>query len=206
MDARAIEKLIHGQSGLLGVSGVSATCARCSAPRPARASCASILRLPIGRELGALAAALGGLDALVFTAGIGEHAAPIRERICRQAAWLGVELDAAANAAGGPRISTRSSRVAAWVIPTNEELMIARHTRDLLGQRPKPGKQRRRERFRSPERLWSKKLPGAFKRCCIERNRDAAFFVLERQRFDPRRGRAIYPYPSLRSLLGVEGF
>ncbi|HTO46076.1 MAG TPA: acetate kinase, partial [Burkholderiales bacterium] len=70
----------------------------------------------------------------VFTAGIGEHAAPIRERVCRQAAWLGVELDAQANAKHGPRISTAASRTAAWVIPTNEELTIARHTRDLLAR------------------------------------------------------------------------
>ena len=87
----------------------------------------------IRRELGSLAAALGGLDALVFTAGIGENAAAIRERVCRDAAWLGVELDAAANAKGGPRINAAGSRVAAWVIPTNEELMIARHTRRVLG-------------------------------------------------------------------------
>jgi len=86
-----------------------------------------------GREIGSLAAALGGLDAVVFTAGIGEKAAPIRERICRDAAWLGVELDAPANTAGGPRISADASRVSAWVIPTNEELMIARHTRALVG-------------------------------------------------------------------------
>jgi acetate kinase len=88
----------------------------------------------IGRELGSLAAALGGLDAIVFTAGIGEHAAPVRERVCRQAAWLGVELDAQANAKHGPRITTASSRTPAWVIPTNEELMIARHTRALLAK------------------------------------------------------------------------
>jgi acetate kinase len=88
----------------------------------------------IGRELGSLAAALGGLDAIVFTAGIGENSVPVREAVCRSAAWLGVEPDPAANAAGGPRISTPDSRVAAWVIPTNEELMIARHTRALLAQ------------------------------------------------------------------------
>jgi hypothetical protein len=86
----------------------------------------------IARELGALAAALEGLDAIVFTGGIGEHASPVRERVCRRAAWLGVDLDATANTAGGPRISTAASRTAAWVIPTNEELVIARHTRDLL--------------------------------------------------------------------------
>jgi acetate kinase len=67
----------------------------------------------------------------VFTAGIGEHAAVIRARVCREAAWLGLELDVAANEAGGPRISRDDSRVSAWVIPTNEELMIARHTHRL---------------------------------------------------------------------------
>ena len=87
----------------------------------------------IGRELGSLAAALGGLDALVFTGGIGENSAVIRERVCREAAWLGVDLDEAANQAGGPLISTVSSKTAAWVVPTNEELMIARHTRRVLG-------------------------------------------------------------------------
>ena len=87
----------------------------------------------IGRELGSLAAALGGLDAFVFTGGIGEHAAEIRSRVCRAARWLGIELDSAANAKHGPRISTGDSRASAWVIPTNEELMIARHTQRLIG-------------------------------------------------------------------------
>lgn len=86
----------------------------------------------IGRELGSLAAATEGVDALVFTAGIGEHSALIRERVCRAARWLGVDLEPAANAAGGPRISTAGSKVSAWVIPTNEELMIARHTRAVV--------------------------------------------------------------------------
>ena len=86
----------------------------------------------INRELGSLAAALGGLDALVFTGGIGENAASIRARVCRDASWLGLELDEAANANGGPRITREGSRVSAWVIPTNEELMIAMHTRRLL--------------------------------------------------------------------------
>ena len=88
----------------------------------------------IGRELGSLAAALGGLDAIVFTGGVGENAVAIRERVCRDAAWLGVELDAGANARGGPRISVGSSRVSAWVVPTNEELMIARHTQRVLAR------------------------------------------------------------------------
>jgi acetate kinase len=90
----------------------------------------------IGRELGSLAAALGGLDAIVFTAGIGENSRGLRERVCRDAAWLGVELDVAANRDGAQRISTPGSRVAAWVVPTNEELMIARHTRRVLGASP----------------------------------------------------------------------
>ena len=133
MGARAIEKLLYQQSGLLGVSGVSSDMRTLLASDEPRAKFAvELFVYRVGRELGSLAAALGGLDALVFTAGIGEHAAAIRERVCRAAAWLGVELDLAANAAGGPRLSTAGSRVAAWVIPTNEELMIARHTRRLL--------------------------------------------------------------------------
>jgi acetate kinase len=135
MDARAIEKLIYSQSGLLGVSGVSSDMRALLESKEPRAQLAvDLFVYRIGRELGSLAAALGGLDAIVFTAGIGERAVPIRERVCRQAAWLGVELDPEANAKGGPRISTASSRTAAWVIPTNEELMIARHTRDLLAK------------------------------------------------------------------------
>ena len=130
MDARAIEKLLYQQSGLLGVSGISSDMRTLLASDEPRAKFAvELFVYRIGRELGSLAAALGGLDALVFTAGIGEHAAPIRERVCQAAAWLGVELDPAANAAGGPRISAENSRIPAWVIPTNEELMIARHTR-----------------------------------------------------------------------------
>jgi acetate kinase len=86
----------------------------------------------IGRELGSLAAALGGLDALIFTAGIGEHAAEIRRRVCDDAAWLGIEIDEAANANDGPCITLSRSMVPAWVIPTDEDLMIARHTRAIL--------------------------------------------------------------------------
>ncbi len=133
MDARAIEKLLYQQSGLLGVSGISSDMRTLLASDEPRAKFAvELFVYRIGRELGSLAAALGGLDALVFTAGIGEHAAPIRERVCQAAAWLGVELDPAANAAGGPRISAENSRIPAWVIPTNEELMIARHTRTSI--------------------------------------------------------------------------
>jgi acetate kinase len=133
LDAKAIEKLIYTQSGLLGLSGISSdmrTLLESSEPKARLAI--DVFTYRIRREMGSLVAALGGVDALVFTGGIGENAAPIRERVCRDAAWLGVELDAAANAAGGPRISTPASRVAVWVIPTNEELMIARHTRRVL--------------------------------------------------------------------------
>ena len=135
MDARALEKLIYSQSGLLGVSGVSSDMRTLLASAEPRAQLAiDLFCYRIGRELGSLAAALGGLDAIVFTAGIGERAAPVRAQVCRAAAWLGVALDEEANARGGPRISTEGSRTRAWVIPTNEELMIARHTRDLLAQ------------------------------------------------------------------------
>jgi acetate kinase len=135
MDARAIEKLLYNQSGLLGVSGISSDMRKLLASDDPRAKLAvDVYVYRIRRELGSLAAALGGLDALVFTAGIGENSAAIRERVCRDAAWLGVELDRAANEKGGPRISAPGSRVAAWVIATNEELMIARHTQSLIAE------------------------------------------------------------------------
>jgi acetate kinase len=133
MDARAVERLIYQQSGLLGVSGISSDMRTLEASgEPGAKAAIDLFIYRIGREMGSLAAALGGLDAVVFTAGIGENSSGLRERVCRDAAWLGVELDSAANAAGGPRISTKGSRVSAWVMPTNEELMIARHTRHLL--------------------------------------------------------------------------
>ena len=87
------------------------------------------------KEIGALTAVLGGIDALVFTAGVGENSAEVRQRISESSAWLGIELDQEANAGKRPRISTPGSKVSVWVIPTNEELMIARHTGDLLGLR-----------------------------------------------------------------------
>jgi acetate kinase len=133
MDAREIERLIYTKSGLLGVSGVSSDMRALLASKEPRAALAVDLYVHrIARELGSLAAALGGLDAIVFTGGIGEHAPPVRERVCRRAAWLGIDLDVDANARDAARISTAASRTAAFVIPTNEELVIARHTRDLL--------------------------------------------------------------------------
>jgi acetate kinase len=134
MDARALETLLYERSGLLGVSGVSSDMRALAASQDPRAALAiDLFVYRVGRELGSLAAALGGLDAVVFTAGIGEHQAPVRAAVCRGASWLGLELDEAANIANGPRISAPGSRVSAWVVPTNEELVIARHTRDLLG-------------------------------------------------------------------------
>jgi len=133
MDARAVENLLYNESGLLGVSGISSDMRTLLASSDSRARLAiDLYCYRIRRELGSLAAALGGLDAIVFTGGIGENSPVIRERVCLDAAWLGIELDATANAAGGPRISTSSAGVSAWTIPTNEELMIASHTRRLL--------------------------------------------------------------------------
>ena len=133
MDTRAIEKLLYQQSGLLGVSGLSSDMRTLlDSADPQAKFAVDLFVYRIGRELGSLAAAMGGLDALVFTAGIGEHSAPIRERICQAAAWLGVKLDPAANTTGAPCISTAESRIPVWVIPTNEELMIAQHTRRIL--------------------------------------------------------------------------
>jgi len=133
MDVARVETLLYEESGLLGVSGVSSDMRTLLASDSPRARLALDLYVyRIGRELGSLTAALGGLDAIVFTAGIGERAAAVRSRVCRDAAWLGVELDEAANASHGPRISTPGSRVSAWVISTNEELLVARHTERLL--------------------------------------------------------------------------
>jgi acetate kinase len=134
MDARALEKLLYKESGLLGVSGVSSDMRTLLASDlPSAREAIDLFVYRFRRELGSMVAALDGLDALVFTGGIGEHAVAIRERLCCDAGWLGVEVDRQANAAGGPRISAANARVSAWVIPTDEERMIARHTRELLG-------------------------------------------------------------------------
>jgi acetate kinase len=133
MSIREIEGLLYRKSGLLGLSGVSNDMRDLLASAEPRAKFAvDHFVYAITKNLGALTAALGGLDALVFTAGIGERSPVIRARVCEAAAWLGVELDPDANAGHGPRISRRGSRVSAWVIPTNEELMIARHTAAAL--------------------------------------------------------------------------
>ena len=136
MDARAIEKLLYHQSGLLGVSGVSSDMRTLLESHEPRARLAiDLYCYRIRRELGALAAVLGGVDALVFTAGIGENSAAIRARVLDDAAWLGVERDATANDAGGPRLTTKDSRVLGLALPTDEELMIATHTRNVIRPR-----------------------------------------------------------------------
>ena len=133
MDGETIEQLLYERSGLLGVSGVSSDMRVLLASQdPAAKQAIDLFVYRITRELGSLAAVLGGIDALVFTGGIGEHAAPIRARICRDACWLGLVLDEAANEHGGPRISKEGSGLSAWVVPTDENLMVARHTRRVL--------------------------------------------------------------------------
>ncbi len=134
LDAGGLERLLYTESGLLGVSGQSSDMRHLLAsPDPACAEAIDLFVYRITREVGSLAAALGGLDAMVFTGGIGENTPVIRARVCRDAAWLGVKLDDAANDRGGPCISDRRRPATAWVIPTNEELMIAIHTRALVG-------------------------------------------------------------------------
>jgi len=133
MDTNAVQHLIYEGSGLLGVSGLSSDMRTLLASNaPAAREAVELFVYRIGRELGSLVAALEGLDGLVFTGGIGENAAEIRAQVCRHAGWLGVALDEEANARGGPLISRRGSAVSAWVVPTDENLMVARHTRRLI--------------------------------------------------------------------------
>ena len=133
MDAKAVEALLYRKSGMLGLLGVSSDFRGLLASDQPRARFAiEVFVHQVARNIASLAGALGGLDGLVFTAGVGENAVTIRDAICRACAWLGVELDATANAARGPRITTPDSRVAAYVIPTDENLMIARQTRAVL--------------------------------------------------------------------------
>lgn len=134
MDVKALTHLLYKESGLLGVSGISPDMrVLLASDRPEAREAVELFCYRIVREIGSLAAAIGGLDALVFTGGIGEHAAPVREMVCRQLGWLGLDLDAAANAGRAGCISSPASRVAALVLPTNEEWMLARHTDELLG-------------------------------------------------------------------------
>ncbi|ABD89340.1 acetate/propionate family kinase [Rhodopseudomonas palustris] len=131
MTPAAVRDLLYRHCGLLGVSGISGDMRTLLASDdPHAAAAVDLFVYRIGRELGSLAAALGGLDAIVFTAGIGEHSPEIRRRVLQQAAWLGVEIDEAAPF--GPRLTTPASRVSAWIIPTDEDLMVARHSYALI--------------------------------------------------------------------------
>jgi acetate kinase len=137
MDCRAIEDLLYRKSGLLGVSGVSADMRQLRASSdPAAAEAIALFVYRVAREVGSMAAALEGADAIVFAGGIGENDAAARSEIAAGCGWLGLELDPEANRRGQGRISAPGSRVAAWVVPTNEELMIARHTRDAVALVP----------------------------------------------------------------------
>jgi len=136
LSVKEVESILYKKSGLLGISGISNDMRDLlgrSEPEARLAVDYFIFRAV--KEIGALTAVLGGIDALIFTAGIGENSPEIRRRICEASEWLGIELDANANSGKGPRISTTKSKVSAWVVPTNEELMIARHTASLLGLR-----------------------------------------------------------------------
>jgi acetate kinase len=129
MSAAEIEDLLYHRSGLLGISGISSDMRTLLANNnPHAREAVDLFVFRAAREIGALAASLGGLDGLVFTAGIGEHASEIRSRICARCSWLGVVPDESANRAGRMRITTEASRTLVYVIPTDEEKMIARHT------------------------------------------------------------------------------
>jgi acetate kinase len=134
LSAKEVETILYKKSGLLGISGISNDMRDLlGRSEPSAQLAVDYFVYRAAKEIGALTAVLGGLDALVVTAGIGENSAEIRRRICEASAWLGIELDPEANQAKVPRISRAGSRVSAWVIPTNEELVIARHTAVLLG-------------------------------------------------------------------------
>jgi acetate kinase len=134
LSAKEVETILYKKSGLLGISGISNDMRDLlTRSEPGARLAVDYFVYRAAKEIGALAAVLGGIDGLVFTAGIGENSPDIRRRICQASSWLGVELDEVANTKKGPRITTPRSKVSSWVIPTNEELMIARHTGSLLG-------------------------------------------------------------------------
>lgn len=133
-DDATLEKILYERSGLLGLSGLSGAMEFLEASDDPRAAAAiEHFVYAVTKYAGAYAAALGGLDAFVFTGGIGEHSASVRAAVCRKLAWLGVELDADANRANEPRISSPQSRISVWVVPTDEEVVIARQTLTVVG-------------------------------------------------------------------------
>lgn len=134
LSAKEVETLLYKKSGLLGISGISNDMRDLlGRSEPAAQLAVDYFVYSVAKQIGALTAALGGIEGLVFTAGIGENSPEIRKRICESSAWLGIELDEAANTQRLTKISTPRSKPSVWVIPTNEELMIARHTGALLG-------------------------------------------------------------------------
>ena len=136
-DDASLEKMLYERAGLLGLSAISDDMRVLQeSPDPRAVAAVEYFVYAMTKYAGAYAAVLGGLDAFVFTAGIGEHSAPVRAALCAKLSWLGVKLDERANTSGGPRISAADSGVSVWVIPTNEELMIAQHTLALV--RPSP--------------------------------------------------------------------
>lgn len=140
LDAAALTDMLYRRSGLLGVSGLSSDMRDLlRSPEAAARAAIDLFVFRIAREAAALSGTLGGLDALVFTAGVGENAPEIRAAVCARLAWLGVRLDPAANARGTGKISASRSRVSVWIIPTDEEQVIARDTRQALAHLFEPG-------------------------------------------------------------------
>ena len=133
MNENELTDFIYNQCGLLGVSGISADMqVLLGSDDPQATNAIELFCYTLVRHIGSHVAALGGLDALVFTGGIGEHADYVRSQVCKELQWLGLELDSVANLNCADKISTESSRIKVWVIPTNEELVIARHTKEIL--------------------------------------------------------------------------
>ena len=135
-DDVSLEKMLYERAGLLGLSGISGDMRMLQESKdPLAVGAVEHFVHAMTKYTGAYASVLGGLDAFVFTAGIGEHSIRVRAALCSKLTWLGVKLDEQANASNGPRISTPDSQVSVWVIPTNEELMIAQHTLALVSPR-----------------------------------------------------------------------
>jgi acetate kinase len=140
MPLKQLEEMLNQRSGLLGYSGISSDVrALLASDHPHASEALELFSYRISQAIAAHAVALGGLDALVFTAGIGEHATPVRTAICDRLRWLGITLDEAANLRHGPRISDVASPISTWVIPTNEEWIIARHTWAQVIAQTEPG-------------------------------------------------------------------
>lgn len=133
LDASTLEEMLYSHAGLLGVSGISADMRVLLTSQDRRAGEAiDLFVFRAAREAAALISSMGGIDGIVFTAGIGENSPEIRRRICERLAWLGLALEPAANQKNCLEIQVPSSRIRAWVVPTDEELVIARHTFSLV--------------------------------------------------------------------------